>query len=596
MYFKFTDLSLVAASLVLIGCGGGGTSSDASTGGVVASGNTSSTKNITITDDYQVESLGLTNTISATVNLGNTPKSLYILLSNYHETQSASSSITHNKIVSIQKNKKVFEAPLDKHAKTLHAHALIQEFNKNSKKFFKTNTASSQKIQAKTVALSTVSKKDAIGDSQIFYMEVDTSVSTQATARKVVSNISTPFGLKTLNIWVSNDSFSLTDDSGCPKTKCVTQTMVDALASTFLQAGADNDIYDWVTNIYGEEWNSAAQSKYSNLISANDEITILLTDIPNPTLPTYDTTDGGVIGFFYSKDNFTDISGSNQRVMFYADAVLFANSDSATWSIDDFWPKEMVSTLAHEFQHMIHYYQKEVLLLPQNTLTDTWINEMLAETTEDLIATKISHTGPRGVDPLDGSAGNTGNRQGRYPLFNQNNALSLTELHGRDRNGNPTMSLADYSKVNAFGAYLVRNYGGAKVLHDIMHNAFEDENAVVDGVTKSVQGSGKTFNMLLKEWGVAVLLSDNENLQNQPAYNTGDFTQDTYDGSINSSSTYELGSINFFNYSPTPTIFTSAGTVAAQGNYYYKVGDNLTGTVTIDLTLNGTTEATLIAK
>ncbi len=575
MYLNFKHLSLITASFILIGCGGGGTTTGGTTTSTTSGTTTSSTKSITITDDYHVESLGQTNSISATVNLGNTPKSLYILLSNYHETQSSSTNITHNKTVSRNESQKVLEEPVTTmQAKALHAHASIQEFNRNSKKFFKTNTASSQKIQAKTVALSTVSKKDVLGDSQIFYMEEDTSVSTQATARKVVSNISTPFGLKTLNIWVSNDSFD--SGLGCVKSKCVTQVMVDALASTFLQAGADNDIYDWVTNIYGEEWNSAAQSKYSNLISANDEITILLTDIDNDN-----SINGGTIGYFHSKDNFdsTAIAGSNQRVMFYADAVLFANA-SGTWSIDEFWPKEMVSTLAHEFQHMIHFYQKTVLL---DTTSEVWLNEMLAETTEDLIATKISHTGPRGVDPLDGSAGNAPNTQGRYPLFNQNNnSLSLTAWNG---------ILADYSKVNAFGAYLVRNYGGAKVLHDIMHNAFENENAVVDAVTKSVQGSGKTFNMLLKEWGVAVLLSDNENLQNTPEYNTGDFTLDTYNNS-----TYELGSINFFNYSPIPTLNTSAGTVQAQGNYYYKVGDNLTGTVNIDLTLNGTIEATLIAK
>ncbi len=581
MRLTLKHLSLIAASILLIGCGGGGTSDNPSSGisaggttGGTTSGNTSSTKSITITDDYHVESLGQTNTISATVNLGNTPKSLYILLSNYHETQSASTNITHNKTVSRNESQKVLEEPVTTmQAKALHAHASIQEFNRNSKKFFKTNTASSQKIQAKTVALSTVSKKDVLGDSQIFYMEEDTSVSTQATARKVVSNISTPFGLKTLNIWVSNDSFD--SGLGCVKSKCVTQVMVDALASTFLQAGADNDIYDWVTNIYGEEWDGAAQTKYSTLITSNDEITILLTDIGKDN-----SVNGGTIGYFHSKDNFNtaSISGSNQRVMFYADAVLFANVSGA-WSRAGFWPKEMVATLAHEFQHMIHFYQKTVLL---DATSETWLNEMLAETTEDLIATKIQHIGPRGVLHTDGSAGSAGNTEGRYPRFNQNNTLSLTTWNG---------DLADYSKVNAFGAYLVRNYGGAKVLYDIMHNVFEDENAVVDGVTKSAQGSGKTFNMLLKEWGVAVLLSDNKNLQNTPEYNTGDFTQDIYNAS-----TYELGSINFFNYSPAPTINTAAGTVNAQGNYYYKVGDNLTGTVTIDLTLNGTTEATLIAK
>ena len=519
--------------------------------------------------------MGQSNTISATVNLGNTPKSLYILLSNYHETQLASTNITHNKTVSRNDSQKVLEEPVTAiQAKALHTHASIQEFNRNSKKFFKTNTLS-QDFQAKTLEINTVSNKDIAGDTNTFYLDRGTSDPTQATARKVDSNISTEFGDKTLNIWVSDDSFD--SGSGCQRPRCVTQAMVDALAETFLKAGADNDIYDWVTNIYGEEWNSDAQSKYSNLIAANDEITILLTDIDDDN-----STNGGIIGYFHSKDNFNstdDTPRSNQRIMFYIDSVLFANNDSATWTIDDFWPKEIVSTLAHEFEHMIHFYQKTVLL---DATSETWLNEMLAETTEDLIATKIQHIGPRGVAHTDGSAGSVGNTEGRYPRFNQNNTLSLTTWNS---------DLADYSKVNAFGAYLVRNYGGAKVLHDIMHNAFEDEAAVVDAVNKSVQGSGKTFNMLLKEWGIAVLLSDNENLQNTPVYNTGDFTLDTYNNS-----TYELGSINFFNYSPAPTVNTAADTVQAQGNYYYKVGDNLSGTVTIDLTLNGTTEATLIAK
>jgi hypothetical protein len=264
--------------------------------------------------------------------------------------------------------------------------------------------------------------------------------------------------------------------------------------------------------------------------------------------------------------------------MFYTDAVMFANGEDI-WDIDDPWPKEMVSTLAHEFQHMINFYQKRILL---DTDTDTWINEMLSESTEDLVATKIQHIGPRAVDYFDGSAGEPGNTNGRYPLFNANNTLSLTAWNGQ---------LADYSKVNAFGAYLLRNYGGAKLFHDIMHNGFEDEQAVVDAVNKSPEGSGKTFANLLSEWGIAVMLSDHEYLVDVPFYNTGDFTLSTYNNS-----TYELGSINFFNYIPLPTIHTTAGTVEAKGNYYYKIGDNLTGDITLSLQLNGKTEATLIAK
>ena len=87
------------------------------------------------------------------------------------------------------------------------------------------------------------------------------------------------------------------------------------------------------------------------------------------------------------------------------------------------------------------------------------------------------------------------------------------------------------------------------------------------------------------------MLSDHTNLADLPIYNTGDFTYSSYGGT-----TFDLGSINFFNYNPLPTIYTTTGSVQSEGNYYYKIGDNLTGTVTIDLELNGETEAVLIAK
>ena len=75
-----------------------------------------------------------------------------------------------------------------------------------------------------------------------------------------------------------------------------------------------------------------------------------------------------------------------------------------------------------------------------------------------------------------------------------------------------------------------------------MHNSFEDEQAVVDAVNKFPNGLGKTFGNLLSEWGVAVMLSNHDNLINTPFYNTGDFTYSDYNSII-----YDMGSINFFN-------------------------------------------------
>jgi len=568
----FKHLSLVTASLLFMACDGGGSSSNPiQSPRPIPLSNTS--KNISISEDNQIEYLGKNTNVKTTVNIGNTAKSVYVLLSNSSETRASLPKITHNKIAQTQRSQKDVSTVVPTiHAKRgQHAPAYIQAFNKNAKKHLKSTQIGRSEKRTSLVP----QKKDTLKNPKTFYTSTDQAKSTVATARKIVTDINTSFGNKTLNIWVSNDSFG----SSCKKSKCVTQEMVDALAQTFLKSEPDNDIYDWVTNIYGEEWNAAAGNKYDYVIGASNEITILLTDIDND-----DSANGGTIGYFFAKDNVkkTSMSGSNERVMFYIDSVMFANGEG-TWDIDDAWPKEIVATLAHEFVHMIHFYQKTLMRIPGEGDTDTWINEMMAETTEDLVATKIKHTGPRGVLHTDGSAGSENNKDGRYGLFNENNTLSLSTWTG---------ALADYSKVNAFGTYLTRNYGGAQVLHDIMYNPYSDEQAIIDAVRKSPQGEGKTFADLQKEWGVAVLLSDQYDLAvDKPTYNTGDFTVSAVGDVI-----YQMGAINFFNYSDQPKISTSVGKVQPQGNYYYKVGDNLTGTVTIDLMLDATTSATLIVK
>ena len=510
---------------------------------------------IYITEDYQVERLGKGGVLQKTIALGSTPKSLYILLTNSDKSEASDPTITHNaKITPVKQNKRtLFRDTTSSRPKILHAPSSITNFGRD-RSILRKRAGTKRGKQLSTV---TKYNKDVFGDKKDFYLDSDnTSNKTAATAKKMVTA-----GGKTLNVWVSDDSFG----SGCEKETCVTQEMVDALADTFLKVGADNDIYDWVTNIYGEEWGSYASDTYRNLIDANDEITILLTDIDNDN-----SKSGGTIGYFYPKDNYvtSTYAGSNQRVMFYIDSVMFANT-----SDDGFWQKEIYSTLAHEFTHMIDFYQKFVI---QDLQHDTWIAEMLAETTEDLVATKIQHNGPRNVAYTDGSAGNPDNVNGRYPDFTQNPTLTLTRWDN---------TISDYSKVSAFGTFLTRNYGGAQVLHTMMHTNKEHED-LIESVT------GKSFAYLLREWGLAVMLSDIESPENLPTYNTGDFTEDHY-----GNSTYQLGSINFFNYNvPNPLTRTTTGTVKSESNYYYKIGEGLTGDITINMTLDSNTEATLIAK
>ena len=149
----------------------------------------------------------------------------------------------------------------------------------------------------------------------------------------------------------------------------------------------------------------------------------------------------------------------------------------------------------------------------------------------------------------------------------------------------------DYSKVSAFGTFLVRNYGGAKLMADIQKDKNSDEQAIVNAVRKNPNGLNKTFTNLLNEWGVAILLSDNTNVTDIPRYNTGDFTNTNLNGII-----YEMGSINFFNYSSQPKIKTTTGVINPKANYFYKIGSNITGDVSLSLKLNGQTEATVVIK
>jgi len=501
------------------------------------------------TDNYKV--LKLNGDKRLQIKLGSEEKDVYILFSNPENSVDTATVIHNQKVVE----------PLDKIQKSLtedlptylQVPNEIQEFN-NGFMDLKVNTDTNQKMVA------TYNKTDdVVEDEHLFSMGRDsTDINVTATAKKVVQNIDTSFGEKSLTIWVENDAYG----DNCKKEKCVTDAMIDTLANKFLKSGSDNDIYDWVTNVFGEEW---GPSNYSDLIGEPNHIDILLTDISND-----DNPNGGVIGYFYSKDNFVKetYGGSNERIMFYIDSVMFANGTDG-WDENDFWPQQVFSTLAHEFQHMIYFYQKNAKQGLQGT--DAWLNEMLSESTEDLVAVKMNVDGPRNVIASRGDAGDTDNSNGRYPLFNKNNQLSPLSWDNQ---------LANYSTVSSFGAYLLRNYGGAELLHDIVYNNYLNEDALMYAVHQNVNGKFKTFDDLIHEWGVAVLLSKRDDIASDSGelYNAGDFISSDY-----SNIHYPLGSVNFFNYRSLPTLSTTMGQVAPKSNYYYKVGEKLKGDIDVEI-------------
>jgi hypothetical protein len=140
----------------------------------------------------------------------------------------------------------------------------------------------------------------------------------------------------------------------------------------------------------------------------------------------------------------------------------------------------------------------------------------------------------------------------------------------------------DYSFSYAFGSWLMRNYGGAAFVRDMVYDPATDARCVTDAVEAN---SGKSMTMadLLTRWAVAVLGSNRTDMPPGYRYNTGTWISSTEGGL-----TYNLGSIDFFNYNPPPQLLSSStspqmGTIPTAANVYYLAAGSLTGSKTWSL-------------
>ena len=361
------------------------------------------------------------------------------------------------------------------------------------------------------------------GDRFTFTAQHDGNALVPATARRVVSD-----GSMSLVVWVADRDWSATCRAAH---HCMTREMVDAAAGRFLRSGPGNDIHDWLTAVFGNAWGS---HPYTNLIPPESarQVHILFLDIDGDGVPS--PGQSRVYGYFNRVHNYlrTFRSMSNERLMFFMDAAIMADRDGPTWEASDPRPSAIISVLAHEFQHMIHFYQKGVL---RDALSETWLNEMASEVAEDLVADKIESDGPRAVAHDDPAAGESGNERGRLPRYNFHNDIQVTAWDYSD-------SLKHYSISYALGAYLARTYGGAPLFGDIVASG-QSGVAAVEAALRA-HGHTESFGDVLANWAVANLLSDNPRAPAPYRYNAGG----TWSTSRSGGQSYRLGSINLYNY------------------------------------------------
>ena len=134
----------------------------------------------------------------------------------------------------------------------------------------------------------------------------------------------------------------------------------------------DEVIYPTVTDAFGSESD----------LDGNQRVVILFT--PTVNRLTARGSDGFVGGFYYGIDLLPDREGSNHGEIFYSLVPDPAGQFSDPRPKDELL-EVTPAVLAHEFQHMVHFNER-VLMLEAASTEALWLSEGLAQMAEELVA------------------------------------------------------------------------------------------------------------------------------------------------------------------------------------------------------------------
>ena len=227
----------------------------------------------------------------------------------------------------------------------------------------------------------------------------------------------------------------------------------------------ENQIYPTLTNTFGFEWKPG--------IDKDERITILI----HPMIE-----EAG--GYFNTGDEYPKAQNpdSNEREMVYLNAQHIQKPN-------------IKSFLAHEFQHLITFNQKDRI---QGVTEEVWLNEARSEYTPTLLGYD---------DEFEGS-----NLQNRVKIFLGKPHDSLTEWKNEK---------TDYGVLNLFTQYLVDHYG-VKILVDSLQSSKIGIPSLNYALTKN--GFKDDFSQIFTNWTITVLVNNcslnekycykNENLKN----------------------------------------------------------------------------------
>ena len=167
------------------------------------------------------------------------------------------------------------------------------------------------------------------------------------------------------------------------------------------------------------------------------------------------------------------------KVLNYSNVGKYFYIDSA---IARLYPNDAISTLAHEFQHMINFNMKDIKL---EKVPDTSYNEMLSMLCEDMMQDFLE------IDDDESPKNRTQQFNAGYTLSGIREYLT---------NDNTVFS---YATSYTFGAFLARNYGGAALIKEISQNDKTDNTSIVAAVNK-INSTSLTFDKIFQNFLLAL--------------------------------------------------------------------------------------------
>lgn len=304
-------------------------------------------------------------------------------------------------------------------------------------------------------------------------------------------------------VWVVDDYYTSESASGSK----VDSSTAETFASKF------DEIYPAIRNVFGNEsdylinYDTSITSYDASLSMENYSDTGTMVNIVIYDIGADSELDSssqcGVVGYFYSKDYvYPSSSVSKNSVINYSNKGKYFYVDSS-YAVSYF--DTVISTLAHEFQHMINFNVKNI---SQNLSPSTSYNEMLSMLCEDMMQEIL------GIDDDDSP-------KARLQGFNAYYFLSgLSEY-------NSSCAVVSYADSYALGAWLSRQYGGAALVQAIMQNDSVDNDSIAAAVN-SLNETDYDFDDLFEQFLLAVTGNETYTLDKDAeenlSYENGDET------------------------------------------------------------------------